>query len=832
MSSSFELISHPDRTLKKHLDACNDIAQKQLAMKFIANCFFDQDLLKKIAQILVYFHDFGKATDFFQAKIIDATLEKKDNADFQGQSATYIEAFKQKQKAVFPADWKRKSATERQKCSQHARLGAYFALSCFKDPNQDAMVELIVFKIIRKHHGYLTNFFDDGKEFVLERDTLDLLELQVKHTAFDLYESILKPQQLQTSAAAWADLKQRFARKLPFLRLQEQLKKATDIRYFFLQHLMFSLLLSADKGDMMLDQHLDKALIFKPKALLPPSLISDFKAQDPKLSQNPTKPLNQQREDAYQAIQENATQQGHRSFFSITLPTGMGKTLAAYNAAIILQHAFEKQTNVVPRIVYTLPFTSIIDQNGAILEAILTQNAQTEVSWLSKNHHLARHNEKYDETELSHSEAEYMAEGWEQPMIVTTFVQFLESIFTNQNKKLRKFHNMTNAIFILDEVQAIPSKYYKAIEFVMKKMASFFNTKFLFVTATQPIFFKDETEIIELTDPTWAKTRLYFEGLNRIVIDQKLLIESNYRAMDKTHFQEILMQDIDNQPDKSFLIIVNTVRLAQEIYGYLKAKLDTNNNNLLYLSASILPFQRLKVIKEIKEKTQQKRTIVVSTQVVEAGVDIDLDIVYRDFAPMDSINQSAGRCNRNDGEQHGTVKLMHLGSCQRIYSELLIELTKKILKNHNAIIAENQLFDLNKAYAKAVRARSTELDQTSETMIEAMYHLQLETLESAFQLIEDEDWKCNVFIPYDDYAKDLWSQYENLKTIENPFERKGKLKALKPNLLQYVARFPKNQYGVPKGQEAAFLIYDENWKAVYDEVIGFDLKKESNNLNK
>ena len=162
-----------------------------------------------------------------------------------------------------------------------------------------------------------------------------------------------------------------------------------------------------------------------------------------------------------------------------------------------------------------LPFTSIIDQNATILEEIFkkyTTNVNNDLNnnWIAKHHYLSSYNDCYDNTKLEDSEAEYLTVGWEQEVIVTTFVQFLESIFTNQNKSLRKFHNICNSIIVLDEVQNIPAKYFEVIEVVFRKLSSYFGTKFIFVTATQPFLFADNDHIVELTDPDYKKTHYYF----------------------------------------------------------------------------------------------------------------------------------------------------------------------------------------------------------------------------------------------------------------------------------------------------------------------------------
>ena len=234
--------------------------------------------------------------------------------------------------------------------------------------------------------------------------------------------------------------------------------------------------------------------------------------------------------------------------------------------------------------------------------------------------------------------------------------------------------------------------------------------------------------------------------------------------MEVESFADILMQDIENQADKSFLIICNTIKSSQEIYQRLTAKFG----EVLYLSSSILPFKRIEVINQIKKT--EGRQLVVSTQVVEAGVDIDLNIVYRDFAPMDSINQSAGRCNRNGEKGGGFVKLFDLDKAKYIYDPILTNLTREILRGYEAQIPEAKLYDLNVAYAKAVRERKAEDNDKSADLIKAMQELRTEDIAHDFKLIKEDYRNYNIFIPVDEKAEAIWEKYKDCCKVEDDFE--------------------------------------------------------------
>lgn len=224
-----------------------------------------------------------------------------------------------------------------------------------------------------------------------------------------------------------------------------------------------------------------------------------------------------------------------------------------------------------------------------------------------------------------------------------------------------------------------------------------------------------------------------------------------------------------------------------------------------------------------KIKKDKRRKIVVSTQVVEAGVDIDLDVVYRDFAPVDSINQSAGRCNRNALKGKGKVNLFNLGKHRKIYSPILMSITEEVLKSFGNEIHESQLYDLNIAYASAVRNRITNYNDKSNMLKIAIHQLQLEDIEKEFKLIDEDVRNYNVFLPCCKGAQNVWQKYMTIMEEEKDyFERKRNIKKLKPSLLKYVTRFPKNREYEPNKKDD-FLIYEPNWQKWYDLERGFKL---------
>lgn len=812
MSSSSKLISHPHQPLWKHLQGLDVLSSLVLQAKYLKPGFAAKEDLELWRRLLVYFHDFGKATAYFQYRIIEAA--KKENPTLSGLDIDYIDRFCNSPR------WQKIQSQLQQtpELGRHAEIGAVLVQSSIQ--TNDPLLRGLLLEMIKRHHGDLHDFIVD--EFFPVHGQEDLLIRQWEHLDRLEYGHILSMAGF-IMPTEWEALHKsyyspRFAR-----RLVEDNLPAVDLRPYLLTLFLFSLLLSADKGDLMLDDE-SRNQVGK-QQLFRVDTVAQYKSAV--FAGQESKPIDQTREAAYQLVEQHVRKYPDAPFYSITLPTGLGKTLTAFNAAFTLQNLIAERKGYVPKIIYCLPFTSVIDQNAAILEDIL-KVAGMKDGYLARHHYLSDWiNSKGDLNELSDSEKEYFTEGWEYSFIVTTFVQLLETLFSNRNRKLRKFHNITNAIIILDEVQNIEAKYFETVEAMFQAMHDYFDTRFVFVTATQPFLIKGR-DVVELTDPAKERTKRFFTNMDRIQLDislwkrGKLLLEELL-----PHFQ----QAIEAERNKSFLFILNKVKASQDLYNLLKEQ--NPKAEMVYLSAAILPILRKERIEKIKQYKSDKQLIVVSTQVVEAGVDIDLDIVYRDFAPLDSINQSAGRCNRNGLKGRGEVRLFEMEKgWTKIYDDVLIHATRKVIEQASTylksdIIPEKEFYALNEAYALQVRERVADNSAHSE-LIEDMKKLHFATVEKKFKVIEQEWVKHSVFIDFDECSANVWNRYQTIyQTIKDRWERKKALRKLRPEILQFVVQFP--DYVLPeeyKNKDKAIIyLGPDEYKTCYDLETGY--KKEA-----
>lgn len=314
-------------------------------------------------------------------------------------------------------------------------------------------------------------------------------------------------------------------------------------------------------------------------------------------------------------------------FYSLTVPTGGGKTLSSLVWA--MKHAIK---NGQKRIVIAIPYTSIIVQTASILRSIFGEENVLE-------HHSCVDPEQIKDERLK-EKMKLATENWDYPIIVTTNVQLFESMFCNKPSACRKLHNIVNSVIIQDEVQTLPMDYLQPIVDSLKTYNKLFNVSFLFTTASQPVL----SGLIEGCNPKAA-----FNGIDHITE----IIPDDFKLHEKLRRVKLSINDEGKNYDevaemlsqhKRVLCIVNTRRDAKEIYQRLSQEGVT-----LHLSKMMCPDHISETIKSIKTalKDDKNEIIrVVSTQLIEAGVDLDFPVVFRQEAGLDSILQAAGRCNR------------------------------------------------------------------------------------------------------------------------------------------------------------------------------------------
>lgn len=418
-----------------------------------------------------------------------------------------------------------------------------------------------------------------------------------------------------------------------FNRIKDNTTKELFVR------MLYSSLVDADSLDT--ERHFEKEQYdARPQLSLDVDVLLD--ALNHKLSSfSLESPLNKLRTEVRLYAQSLAAQP--QGCFSMTLPTGMGKTLCSLNWAL---HHAKVHTNI-KRIVIVLPFLSIIDQTAKELKSIFKDH-----DVILEHHSNVIYEGKESEEEEFYCKAPKLlaTENWDYPIVVTTTVQFFESLFSNHRSKCRKLHNLQDSIVIFDEIQTLPVHLAECTMKILNDMLHLCRCSILFCTATQPNF----------------QTRADFKGIDRIVplVENPTAIFAATKRVEYYPIADYEVQSMDSIAQKvceekePVLIVCNTKKKAKALFYSIKEK---GNMQVLHLSTNMCQKHRMAVIDKVKSKLKNgEKLILCSTQLIEAGVDMDFPIVFRELAPLESIIQSAGRCNREGKLEKGKVFLFQL----------------------------------------------------------------------------------------------------------------------------------------------------------------------------
>ncbi|MCL0064665.1 CRISPR-associated helicase Cas3' [Dehalococcoidia bacterium] len=772
--SEEEIFSHPDVTLRTHLEEVGKAA-REFALGTPLNLPFPQEALVKAAQLMGLYHDMGKATTFFQDYLSESNSQRK--AILKNQPET--------------------------RHSLISAVAAYFAtqigLSSYDmAPDWREFLPVAVFVSVRHHHGNLEPLLDDtglGEVAVLQNQTQ---HLPPRYLSFlPHWEDVSS--QLKALPRSWS---------LGKFKLLPWLQQDRGLLPYLLQNFLFSLLLDADKHITALGQTI-------PRPPVAPDLVDHYRAI--KGFDHAATPINQLRNAIYDetlASLDSILLSGNK-ILSLTAPTGAGKTLTVLSLALRLRETIRIHTGHTSRIIYTLPFLSIIDQNAQVFHDVFEQvQGQPPTSdLLLAHHHLSELSFTTRENEYDIGESEILVEGWNSEIVITTFVQFFHALFSNRNRSLRKFHNIVGSIVILDEIQSFPPKYWLLFRETAEILAKRFNTYFILTTATQPAIFENCTELL-------PRKKEFFHRLNRTQIHVHLSPSQHLSDLGE------LVIDKLKHDNKDTLIVLNTIRTARELYEDLKAPLDDLGFEIYFLSSHLVPRERLRRIQAIKMCKYPK--VVVSTQLIEAGVDLDFEWVIRDLGPLDTVNQVAGRTNRNSLRETGQLDLIMLvdGSghrfCSYIYDGLLLSVTCEVIGNKE-LVCEPQFLQLVEDYFRRVRGRLS--DDRSRELLQYLHNMNYEQV-GKFRLIDESGEKVDIFVELDDEAESVWQAFCDAKKIADRWERRQAIRALRGKFSPYVLSVTASQalQNLPPELEGMRYVPRGQLESWYDPETGFKVE--------
>ncbi len=409
-----------------------------------------------------------------------------------------------------------------------------------------------------------------------------------------------------------------------------------------------------------------------------------------------------------------------RGFFTLTVPTGGGKTLTAMEFA--LRHA---QVHGSKRVIVAVPLTAILEQNAEVYRRALGDEAVLE-------HHSAV---DVEDPRRESPRTRVASENWDVPIVVTTTVQLFESLFASRTSRARKLHNLAGSIVVLDEAQALPVALLDTILDGLRLLVRDYGVTVVFSTATQPAFarrpkFQQGLEGLREIVPGSLKC---FDRLRRVRVEWPEGSPIQYEAL----AEELALHD-------DVLAIVHRRNDARELCLLLDAKAGMPT---LHLSALMCPAHRTRALQALKQRRARKEAIrVVSTQLIEAGVDVDFPVVYRAFGGLDAIAQAAGRCNREGLRAEGVVRVFFAPTQPpRGLPQTALGVTRSMLREGPLSIDDptafqrffEQLYPIQNLDASAIQP--------------ARAQFRFRDVGRAFRMVED-DWSAPVVVPWGDFA--------------------------------------------------------------------------------
>lgn len=419
---------------------------------------------------------------------------------------------------------------------------------------------------------------------------------------------------------------------------------------FFLLKFIYSCLLDADRTNTMLFEEHYSVKKYETVELLHSysqrleAFISTF-TEDTPINQ-----LRSQMSEQCKAFAERKT-----GIYTLSIPTGGGKTLASLRFA--LNHAIKHGKE---RIIYVVPFTTIIEQNAATVRKILKDdiNILEHHSNIFTDQEESKEGSSEAEKEALEQKQALMKDNWESPIIFTTMVQFLNTIYSRGTRNPRRFHNLTNAVIIFDEVQGVPTNCTYLFNESLNFLKNYGATTSVLCTATQPSLENVGRALAKESDGEMVTNLAEVESrFKRVeVIDQTT--NEPWKLEELSNLTQRILAEKAN-----VLIILNTKKAVRRFYQYLE-NLQLENIELYHLSTSMCAKHRKNLLDELRAKLKNTdlKLICITTQLIEAGVDISFQSVIRSVAGLDSIAQAAGRCNRHGEAEQQPIYLVNLSA--------------------------------------------------------------------------------------------------------------------------------------------------------------------------
>lgn len=791
------------KLLKNHTQGVTDKALSSFYDKTSFD-YLSKDLKMLLEDVCLY-HDLGKYTEYFQnylLKIENVSLELKQHARF----GSYVIFEKYKEQNITKAFW------------------AYYLVVNHHKHLSDISFTEFADKNDSKHLNFAEDIFPKQKKSILEN--IELIKLEMNESNLEKFLMVPNGKDIRNE-------------------VKNIYRTNPNIQNYFLINYLFSLLIEADKLDA------SETEIY-PKKPIPNDLVDK---KYPLLANQKIDFGNCTQNDLRSFVRQQVVSRLHepdfltKRIFTLTAPTGIGKTLTALDFALKLRDKIKQTEQREAQIIYGLPFINIIEQSIDVYNKIFDENKDIQILSHYQYADALEQLKSIDEEEnKGYNQALMSLDTWQCDIVITSFVQLLQTLIGNRNKMLKKFNHFAGSIIILDEVQTIRLGLQPLIGASLYYLAKFLDARILLMTATKPKIFQLAQE--EIINKKTIKDRI--ESIELLSENEQVFAcfkrTKIVPCLDKLDDEQAFLEVFKDrwQTEKSCLIVCNTVKRSMDVFSVIQHHIQSNEftNPVYYLSTNIVPAHRLNVIAQIKKDFENNlKPILISTQCVEAGVDLDFDMGFRDLAPIDSIIQVAGRINRNNhpDKRHSPLYVIHFDDCQKIYDKVTEAQAQKALSN-GEILEENYLQMIDN-YFKDVAGHSS--FEVSRKYFESMQVLRYdgENKEpdypvSWFKIIDEKNYAVSVFVEVDNRATKCREKFQQLIRREidkkdfEPFKKDFNQRIIavpkyleKVNELKDKHNLPKNRYWLI--EDSILWVKKEELNQYYNLVTGFNREKEN-----
>lgn len=786
------------------------VAEHLLGVKALAESIGEKIGVKHITGLAGMLHDMGKYTDEFKDYIIKAVEN--------------------------PGDAPKRGSVD------HSTAGGRLLYQKFHtgSPSRGSWILAeVVGNAIISHHSYLHDFLNEDLESPYLKRVRDKPLKEYDKSMQQFFDEVISEQAFQQYVLRAIDELEAY--------LSQPSVENSESKLMFLSKFVFSALIDADRTNTRLFEEnkqeettpCRQALFHTYYERLMQKLHSYQEKEDAKTRINE---LRRELSDQCDKFAEKPS-----GIYTLSIPTGGGKTLASLRYA--LKHAIRENKK---HIIYVVPFTTIIEQNAEEVRKILMDDAHILEHHSNVIDDMRDDDEAQDGMMNAQQKLKLAKDNWDSPIIFTTMVQFLNVFYARGSRYIRRLHNLCESVIIFDEVQKVPVSCVSLFNHALNFLKSYGHSSLILCTATQPALdFVERRLEISADSEMIQNVDQVIEAFKRVEIVDKATGET----FDTDKLADFITEKMEEV--QSILVVLNTKTVVKRLYR----QIETLDIPLYHLSTSMCAAHRNRILEQVRGHLQREEKVVcISTQLIEAGVDVSFDCVIRSLAGLDSIAQAAGRCNRHGKKEiqqvyiidHAEENLKHLQEIKvgkQLVQRMLIDLKKDPNQHGGNLLSVQAMEQYFRKFYTEFSSRSLlnyyirglEKDMTELLMANrnnSSYNLEYKnskkeslplflvnsyrTAADHFQVIDDQT--TTVLVPYGEEGKEIIAQLNGDETIENLSMLLRKAQQYTISLFAYEREQLSKNHGLVSLMDGKILALKES---AYSEEYGLDVENDS-----